>query len=51
MLALHLGGRRAQALEVFHQLRGTLVRELGLEPAPHLQRLQRAILSGDAVDV
>lgn len=48
MLALHLGGRRAQALEVFHRLRGTLVKELGLEPAPHIQRLQRAILTGEA---
>lgn len=48
MVALHLGGRRAQALEVFHRLRGTLVRELGLEPAPHLQRLQQAILTGEA---
>ena len=47
MLALHLGGRRAQALEVFHRLRQTLVTELGLEPAPHLQRLQQAILNGE----
>jgi DNA-binding SARP family transcriptional activator len=47
MLALHLGGRRAQALEVFHRLRQTLVTELGLEPAPHLQRLQQAILTGE----
>jgi SARP family transcriptional regulator, regulator of embCAB operon len=48
MVALHLAGRRAQALEVFHRLRSTLVRELGLEPAPHLQRLQQAILTGEA---
>lgn len=47
MLALHLGGRRAQALEVFHRLRHTLVTELGLEPAPHLQHLQQAILTGE----
>ena len=48
MLALHLGGRRAQALEAFRRLRDTLVKELGLEPAPHLQSLQRAILTGEA---
>ena len=47
MVSLHLSGRRAQALEVFHHLRHTLVRELGLEPAPHLQDLQRAILNGE----
>ncbi|MFC4910178.1 AfsR/SARP family transcriptional regulator [Actinomadura gamaensis] len=49
MLALHRSGRRSQALEVFHQLRRTLIGELGLEPAPRLQELQRRILSGDPV--
>lgn len=47
MLALYRSGRRSQALEVFHQLRSTLIRELGLEPAPDLQRLQRRILTSD----
>jgi SARP family transcriptional regulator, regulator of embCAB operon len=47
MLALHLTGRRAQALEVFHHLRRTLAEELGLEPAPHLHQLQLAILNCD----
>ncbi|MCO6011010.1 AfsR/SARP family transcriptional regulator [Actinoallomurus purpureus] len=47
MLALYRSGRRSQALEVFHQLRSTLIRELGLDPTPSLQRLQQRILSSD----
>jgi DNA-binding SARP family transcriptional activator len=45
MLALHRSGWRARALEVFGQLRKSMVEELGLEPTPRLHRLQEAILA------
>lgn len=45
MLALHRSGWRARALEVFHQLRTSMIDELGLEPTPRLHRLQEAILA------
>ncbi|MFJ8142494.1 BTAD domain-containing putative transcriptional regulator [Streptomyces sp. NPDC096013] len=44
MLALHRSGRRGEALDVYHRLRATLVRDLGLEPSPRLRRLQQSIL-------
>ncbi|MFI9331299.1 BTAD domain-containing putative transcriptional regulator [Kitasatospora sp. NPDC052868] len=44
MVALHRSGRRGEALEVYQRLRGTLVRELGMEPSVYLRRLQRSIL-------
>ncbi|MCY0935090.1 AfsR/SARP family transcriptional regulator [Streptomyces sp. H34-S4] len=44
MLALHRSGRRGEALDVYQRLRGTLVRELGIEPSAALRRLQRSIL-------
>lgn len=44
MLALHRSGRRGEALDAYHRLRNTLVRELGLEPSARLRRLQRSIL-------
>ncbi|MEU6381134.1 AfsR/SARP family transcriptional regulator [Streptomyces sp. NPDC046909] len=44
MLALHRSGRRGEALDVYHRLRGTLVRDLGLEPSARLRRLQQSIL-------
>lgn len=44
MLALHRSGRRGEALEVYHRLRSTLVRDLGLEPSARLRRLQQSIL-------
>lgn len=47
MLALYRSGRQADALETFRRLRRHLVAELGLEPGPALQRLQRQILSAD----
>ncbi|MFG2062554.1 BTAD domain-containing putative transcriptional regulator [Micromonospora sp. NPDC048871] len=49
MLALYHSGRRAQALQVFHRLRGDLVNELGLEPGPSVQRLHRAVLNAEVV--
>ncbi|MGW5861762.1 AfsR/SARP family transcriptional regulator [Streptomyces sp. NPDC055239] len=44
MLALHGAGRRGEALDVYQRLRGTLVRDLGIEPSARLRRVQRAIL-------
>lgn len=45
--ALYRTGHTARALQVFQRLRSALVEELGIEPSPQLQRLQRAILSRD----
>ncbi|MFE2757046.1 BTAD domain-containing putative transcriptional regulator [Actinosynnema sp. NPDC059335] len=50
MLALHRGGRRADALQAFRQLRRNLVAEIGVEPARELWELQQAILA-DAPDL
>jgi DNA-binding SARP family transcriptional activator len=48
MLALYRAERQAEALEVYQETRRTLVDELGIEPSPALQRLERAILTQDA---
>lgn len=47
MVALYRAGRPGAALEVFRQLRVTLIDELGLEPCPSLQRLHQAVLNAD----
>ncbi|RSS44915.1 BTAD domain-containing putative transcriptional regulator [Streptomyces sp. WAC08241] len=47
MLALYRGGRTAEALSVFDRIRRNLVVELGIEPAPRLQRLHHAVLTHD----
>lgn len=47
MLSLYRSQRRGDALEVFGRTRSVLVTELGIEPGPCLQRLQRAILADD----
>ena len=44
MLALYRCGRQADALDVCRAGRTALVEELGLEPGPALQQLERAIL-------
>ncbi len=52
MLALYRCGRQAEALEAYRQARQTLVEQIGVEPAPELQRLHDAILRQDpALDV
>ncbi len=49
MLALYRSGRQADALESYRNARRSLVEELGLEPGPGLQELERAILAHDPV--
>jgi DNA-binding SARP family transcriptional activator len=47
MLALYRSGRQAEALRVYQETRDALVEELGLEPGPALQRLEKAVLTQD----
>ena len=47
MLALYRSGRQAEALDVYRETRGLLVGELGIEPGPALQALEKAILRHD----
>lgn len=47
MTALYRAGHVGRALESFQRLRSALRDELGVDPCPRLQRLQRAVLSGD----
>ena len=44
MTALYRSGRQVEALDAYQQARRTLVDELGIEPGPELQELERAIL-------
>jgi len=47
MLALYRSGRQAEALEAYQSARRVLVDELGIDPSPALQELERAILRQD----
>ncbi len=47
MLALYRSGRQAEALDVYRRMRATLSKEFGIEPAPALHTLERAILTQD----
>ncbi len=47
MRALYADGRQADALDAYRRARRTLSDELGLEPGPELQELERAILQQD----
>ena len=47
MLALYRCGRQAEALEVYRAARLALADELGLDPSPELQELERRILNQD----
>ena len=48
MLALYGDGRQAEALEAYQDARRYLADELGLDPSPELQELERAILNQEA---
>jgi predicted ATPase/DNA-binding SARP family transcriptional activator len=47
MLALYGAGRQAEALDAYRAARRVLVDQLGIEPGPDLQELERAILRHD----
>jgi len=44
MLALYRAGRRSDALGIYHQLRSSLNRTLGLDPSPGIKSLHHAVL-------
>jgi YVTN family beta-propeller protein len=47
MLGLYRSGRQADALETYRSARRRLIDDLGLDPGPELQKLERAILAQD----
>jgi DNA-binding SARP family transcriptional activator len=52
MVALYRCDRTAEALQVYHEARRTMIDELGIEPGEGLQQLQRSILtSNPALDL
>jgi nucleotide-binding universal stress UspA family protein len=48
MLALYRSGRQAEGLHVYRETRRMLVDQLGIDPSPALQELERSILRQDA---
>jgi DNA-binding SARP family transcriptional activator len=52
MVALYRSNRQVEALDAYRSARQSLVEELGIEPSPTLQELERAVLRQDpALDV
>jgi DNA-binding SARP family transcriptional activator len=49
MIALHRSGRRADALDAYHNARRVLNEELGLEPSADLQRIHQTVLQAEAL--
>ena len=47
MLALYRAGRPAEALAVYREGRERIIADLGIEPGPELQSLERAIIVGE----
>ncbi len=47
MLALYRSDRQAEALQIYRDTHRMFAEELGLDPSPELQRLERAILAHD----
>ncbi|RAG84384.1 hypothetical protein DN069_17130 [Streptacidiphilus pinicola] len=47
LLALYRSGRRGEALETYREVRRRLAEELGVDPAPALQRAHQGILDAD----
>lgn len=45
IVALSASGRHAEAIEAYHQVRGQLSDELGVDPSPDLQRLFQGLLT------
>jgi DNA-binding SARP family transcriptional activator len=48
MVALYRSGRQSEALQAYRDARTLLAEQLGLDPGPELQRLEKAILVQDA---